>query len=357
MRLQKETISEEEKSMERVYKIIRSEYIRRGEAYPIDIIERELIKATQLSKGNVHALLDQLARKDMDILITEKKQDLGKPIKMINFVSVTERFEKKDVAKQKAKKFLSERLYKTAVEKDRKTSRLKTDAATDKATSSFISSLSSDYSKKQRDADLRREKLKEKEISFSSVTENLKIQIYEIIKKEYIYRMENPEKIPDFYIPISEISSEIELATKITPGELYPILEDLNKTDIEISLEKNPDEPEDKMIRILPFADDNMNYALANFRPVEYSNFRIMVTKTFLKNLKTKKEKKILFQLKKNIPNKTESQKSWIELLDKLHKYYPIYEEEMQRIPDNAKIGKLINTIMNNFEKKQSKVE
>jgi len=359
MRLQKETVSEEEKSMERVYKIIRSEYIRRGEAYPIEIIERELIKATQLSKGNVHSLLEQLAEKDIDILITEEKQDLGKPIKMINFVSVTERFEKKGVAKQKARRYLSERLLETALEKDRKTSRLTSNTEKGEVTNSFISSLSTDYGKKQKDADIRKEKLEKTEISFSSeqLTENLKNQIFEIIKKEYIYRMENPEKTPDFYIPISEISNEIELATKINPGELYPILEDLNKNDIEITLVKNPDEPEDKKIRFLPFSDDNMNYALANFRPDEYSDFRIIVTKSFLKNLKTKKEKKILFQLKKQIPNNTESQKSWIELLDKLHKYYPAYFEQMEKIPDTSKLGKLLDTIIKDFEKKQNLIE
>ena len=359
MRLQKETVSEEEKSMDKVYKIIRSEYIRRGEAYPVEIIERELIKATQLSKGNVYTLLEQLARKDMDIVISEEKQDLGKPIKTINFVSVTERFEKKGVAKQKARRYLSERLLETALEKDRKTSRLTSNSEKGEVTNSFISSLSTDYGKKQKDADIRKEKLKKAEFSFSSehLTENFKHQIIEIIKKEYIYRMENPEKTPDFYIPISEISNEIELVTKINPGELYPILEDLNKNDIEITLVKNPDEPEDRKIRILPFADDNMNYALANFRPDEYSDFRIIVTKSFLKNLKAKKEKKVLFQIKKQIPAESESQKTWIELLDKLHKYYPLYYEQMEKIPDTPKVLNLLNEIIKNFEKKQTMVE
>jgi hypothetical protein len=354
MRLQKETVSEEEKSMERIYKILRNEYIRRGESYPLEIIERELIKATQLSIGNVYALLEELAKKDMNVLISEEKQDLGKPVKMINFVSVTERFEKKGAARQKARRYLSERLLETALEKNRKTSRLTSNSETGKETNSFISSLSSDYGKKQRDAVIRKEKLKKTEISFSSehLTENVKNQIFEIIKKEYIYRMENPEKIPDFYIPISEISNEIELAMKINPGELYPIMEELDKNDIEITLVKNLDEPEDKKIRILPFADDNMNYALANFRPDEYSDFRIIVTKAFLKNLKSKREKRVLFQLKKQIPNNTESQKSWIELLDNLHKYYPAYFEQMEKIPDVSKLGKLIDAIIKDYEKK-----
>ncbi|MFX0080975.1 MAG: hypothetical protein ACFE94_04405 [Candidatus Hodarchaeota archaeon] len=354
MRLQKETVSAEEESMERIYKIIRGEYIRRGDAYPIEIIERELIKATQLSKGNVYALLEQLVKKDMDILIKEEKQDLGKPIKMIDFVSVTERFEKKGVAKQKARRYLSERILEMALEKDRKTSRLTVDAEAGNTTNSFISSLTSDFSKKQKDKELHDEKLKKADISFTSeqFTENLKSVIIQIIKKEYNYRLENPKKMPEFYIPISEISNEIELATRITPGELYPILEDLNKSNIEISLVENPNEPEDKRIRILPFADDNMNYSLVNFRPEEYSKFRIIVTKTFLKNLKAKKEKRVLFQLKKEIPDKTETQKSWIEILSILHIYYPIYTEQLEKIPDSPKLRKNLEAMAKVFEKK-----
>jgi len=354
MRLQKETVSEEEESLDKIYKIIRSEYIRRGEAYPIVIIERELIKATQLSKANVYALLEQLVKKDMDILITEKKKDIGIPIKMIDFVSVTERFEKKGVAKQKARRYLSERLLETALRKERRTSRLSVDPEAAKSTNSFISSLTSDFSKKQKDKEIRKEKLKNAEITFTSeqIIEDLKPQIIKIIKKEYSYRLENYSKFPEFYIPISEISDEIELATGVNPGELYPILEDLNRNDIEISLVENPDEPEDKRIRILPFADDNMNYSLFNFRPDEYLKFRILVTKSFLKNLKTKKEKRILFQLKKEIPDTTETQKSWIELLNILHKYYPIYSEQLEKIPDRLKLKRNLEVMAKVFEKK-----
>ena len=354
MRLQKETVSEEEESLDKIYKIIRSEYIRRGEAYPIEIIERELIKATQLSKTNVYALLEQLVKKDMDILITEKKKDIGIPIKMIDFVSVTERFEKKGVAKQKARRYLSERLLETALRKERRTSRLSVDPEAAKSTNSFISSLTSDFSKKQKDKEIRKEKLKNAEITFTSeqIIEDLKPQIIKIIKKEYSYRLENYSKFPEFYIPISEISDEIELDTGVNPGELYPILEDLNRNDIEISLVENPDEPEDKRIRILPFADDNMNYSLFNFRPDEYLKFRILVTKSFLKNLKTKKEKRILFQLKKEIPDTTETQKSWIELLNILHKYYPIYSEQLEKIPDRLKLKRNLEVMAKVFEKK-----
>ena len=352
MRLQKETVSEEVKSLDKIYKIIRSEYIRRGEAYPIEIIERELIKATQLSKSNVYALLDTLVKKDMDIVIREEKQDLGKPVKMLDFVSVTERFEKKEVAHQKARRYLSERLFETAIEKKAKTSRLGTIEGA-QPTDSFISSLSADYSKKHKDTELFYQKRKESQISFTSegLAENLENQIMQIIRKEYIYRIENPEKTPEFNFTISEISNQIEQATKITPGELYPILDDLDKRDIEFTLIDNPNEPEDKRILFLPFADDNLNFSLANFRPEDYSSFRIIVAKNFIKALKAKREKRSLFHLKKQIPDQTESQKSLLELLNNLYQYYPIYSEQISQLPNTQKLLKKLDTWIKSIER------
>ena len=340
MRLQKETVDEEERNIDKVYKIIRGEYIRRGEAFPIEIIERELIKATQLSKGKVYALLEKLARKDMDILIKEEKKGIEKPIKMIDFVSVTERFEKKVVAQKKARRYLSERIFKRAKEKESKTSRLIKSTEAEQPTDSFISSLSTDYNKKQRDKELFQQKLKETQISFTAedLSEELKDQIMELIKKEYLYRIENPEKTPEFHFPISEIAGQIERKLKINPGEFYPILEDLSNLDIELALIDNPDEPEDKKIKFFPYADENMIYSLAAFRPEEYSSFRIFVTKKFLTALKTKKEKRIIFQLKKVIPDRTEGQKSWLDLLSLLHKHYPMYAEQIINVPNTQKL-------------------
>jgi hypothetical protein len=355
MRLQKETVSEEQKSLERIYNIIRSEYIRRGKAYPLSIIERELIKATQLSKGNVYDLVEELARKDMDVLITEEKQDVGSPIKMINFTSVTERFEKKGVAKQKAKKFLSERLFETALEKQSKTSRLLKSGESDTPTNSFVSSLTTDYGKKQEEKELRNQK--KTAISFGGQTESLKNQIINIIKKEYTFRIERPDKIPELYIPISEISNEIESALRVNPGELYQILEDLHKTDLELILLNNPDEPEDKLIKFLPYSDDNLCYSLTNFRFDEYSKFRALVAKNFVRNIKTKRERRVLNQLKKEIHEENEAQKSWIDLLTILHKFYPLYTEQLNSIPDTEKLIKEIEVVISDYEKRQVQKE
>ncbi len=69
MRIQRETVSGEDKSMDIIYKLIRSEYIRRGEMFPVNILERDMIKSTQLSKGLVYSLLKRLSDRDMNIKI------------------------------------------------------------------------------------------------------------------------------------------------------------------------------------------------------------------------------------------------------------------------------------------------
>ncbi|MFW9827567.1 MAG: hypothetical protein ACFFEY_08250 [Candidatus Thorarchaeota archaeon] len=339
MRLQKETVSEEEKNMDKIYKIIRSEYIRRGEAYPLEIIERELIKATQLSKRNVYEMIEDLAKKDMDILITEKKKGLERPVKMINFVSVTERFEKKEVARKKARQYLSQRLFETALEKKSKTSRLLAGVEDEQPSNSLISSLSTDYNRKQKDKEKYQQKLKTTQISFTTGTNKEIIdQIIQILRKEYRYRIENPEKIPDFYLSFSEIAYQIERATRINPGELYTILSELSTQDVELELIENPEDSKDKKIRFIPFSDESMIYSLANFRPNEYSEIKKRISKNFEKALKSKKEKRTLFQLKKNIPEQTEMQHAMLELLNNLYKYYPLYIERLNHVPNTQKL-------------------
>ncbi|MFX1321572.1 MAG: hypothetical protein ACFFAQ_08010 [Promethearchaeota archaeon] len=357
MRLQKELVYDEEKNIEKIYKIIRSEYIRRGETFPIEILERELIKATRLSKTNVYNLIEQLASKDMNILITERKEEFGKPVKFLDFTSVTERFDRKGKAQEKAKKFLAQRLYETSLAKKSRKSRLKTISESEKASDQLIASLTTNYIKKQVD-EKKIEKVKEEAKLTAdlkvNLTDTLQNQLLEMIKTEYFYRIENNDKFLDFSIPISEISDQIELNTRITPGELYPILENLSNIDVEFTLIDNPDEPEDKKIKFLPFADDNMNFSLANFRPEEYAKFRIHVSKNFYRALKAKKEKRTLFQLKKEISDKTEGQKSWYNLVDNLYKYYPLYVERLISIPNRTKLNNQIRKMIKTDEKKNS---
>ncbi len=357
MRLQKELVYDEEKNIEKIYKIIRSEYIRRGEAFPIEILERELIKATRLSKSNVYSLVEQLATKDMDILINERKEEFGTPVKFIDFTSVTERFDRKGKAQEKAKKYLAKRLYETSLAEKSEKSRLRAVSESEKASDQLIASLTTNYAKKQVDEQEMKKVKEDAKITKDlkvKLTDALKNQLLQMIKDEYFYRIENNEKFLDLYIPISEISDQIELNTRITPGELYPILERLSSADLELVLIENPDEPEDKKIKFLPFSDDSMNFSLANFRPEEYAKFRVHVTKNFHRALKTKREKRVIYQLKKEVSDKNEDQKSWFNLLDNLYKYYPLYAEKLSSVPNTTKLRNQLRKMEEFYERKRT---
>ncbi len=346
MRLQKETVKEEEEEMDIIYRLIKSEYIRRGEEYPLEILEREFIKATKLSKGEIYSIVKRLDIQKVDVSVTRKRDKSGKVVQMVDFLSVTEQFEKKGIAEKKAKRFLSRKLIETTAAKERKALSVTQPLEKDKASDQFIASLATNYTKKREEKELIEEKAK-KEVAFTDkkLPDYLKNQILDILKKEYIYRVENPESYPDFHYPISHIVNQISMATRISIGEIYPILERLSKSDLELNLIKNPEEPEDKKIKFFSIADDEISYALANFRPEEYSEVRIKVIKKFVPLLKQKTTSTILASIKRKIPNQTESQKAWRTLLDNLNSYYQSFTKELLTLPDFKKLPKIINKL------------
>ncbi|MFX1446560.1 MAG: hypothetical protein ACFFCG_00325 [Promethearchaeota archaeon] len=350
IRLQKETVNQEQESMDIIYKLIRSEYIRRGDGFPLEILDRELIRATRLSKNNVYALVEDLANLDMNISLTEKIDEHGRIQKIIDFSSVLEKFNKKAIAQKKAKKYLSDRLYTTMTSK--KPKKLELHASTDniKASNQFLSSLSTDYTKKQKDILSLEQKQRDLSIPFTQneIPNSLKNAILDLLKKEYTYRIENREKYPDFNYSISEIASEIQMETRITLGQLYPILENISERDIELELIKNPDEPEDRKINFFPIADDDLCYALANFRPEVFTRIRVKVINNFYKILNRKKAKTFFSKLKKDIGDKTEEQKVWNNIYKDLNNYYPIYTEEVEKV----KLGTGLLKIIKLFPKK-----
>ena len=344
IRLQKETVDQEEQSMDRIYKLLRSEYLRRGDGFPLEILERELVRATKLSKNNIYALVGSLAKSNMNIILKDKKDDQGRYQKYVDFTSILEKFDKKGVAQKKAKKYLSDRLFTTMRSDKSKQLDLHVDTTQNKASDQFISSLTSDYTKKQEDELSFERKQKDASLSFTQkeIPQALKNNIIEILKKEYAYRIENLEKNPDFHYCISEIASEIQLETRITPGQLYPLLESIAADDLELSLEKNPEEPEDKRIIFFPIADDNLSHTLANFRPEAYKKIRIKITKNFSKFLNRKKSIAIFPKLSKQIGENTEVQRAWNEIYKMLNKFYPKYVEIVERIRLGVELPKIL---------------
>jgi len=218
-----------------------------------------------------------------------------------------------------------------------------------KASDQFISSLTTDYTKKQNDELSFEQKQKNISISFTQkeIPAVLKNEILDILKKEYAYRIENQEKYADFNYSISEIASQIQMETRITPGQLYPILENISEGDIELDLIKNPDESEDKRINFYPIADDDLSYALANFRPEVYQKIRNKIIKNFIKLLKRKKTRAAFSKLRKEIGDKTEEQKAWNSVFKILNKYYPVYVEEVEKL----KLGTGLQSIIKLFPK------
>ena len=344
IRLQKETVDQEEQSMDIIYKLLKSEYLRRGEGFPLEILERELIRATKLSKNNIYFMVESLAKGNLNIIMTDIKNDQGRYQKFVDFTSILEKFDKKEVAKKKAKKYLSDRLFTTMTAKKPEQLDLHVDTNQNKASNQFISSLTSDYTKKQKDELAFEQKQKDISLSFTQkeIPQTLKENIIEILKKEYAYRIENLEKFSDFHYCISEIASEIQLETRITPGQLYPLLEKIATNDLELSLVKNPDEPEDKRINFFPIADDDLSHTLANFRPEEFEKIKIKVTKLFFKFLNRKKSKAIFTKLRKQIGENTEEQKAWNEIYKIFNNVYPKYVEIVERIRLGVELPKIL---------------
>jgi len=352
LRLQKETVSEEEKSMDIVYKLLRNEYVRRGEKYPVEILERELIKSTHLSKSILYSLIHRLAKKDINIELIEKKDEFGRKILWINFISVVGRkFDSKKVSDKKAREFLSKKFLESISVDKKERSQLIKNLQSGKTKNPFIESLTNNYQEKEK-AEKATQKVKPIQFKQDHLTRNLKEILIEIIKEEYNYRIETPDRYESFYIPISEISTEIEKRTKITPGELYPIIDNLD--DLELKLIKNPEEKEDKLIKFIPISDDNMNYSLANFRPEEYKKVKEVSTKNFVEAIKNKKTKRSITKLKEPIPGRTQYQKDWTDVLTRLHKHHDLYQKYAVKPPSNvSKILKIIDSFINVYENKQ----
>lgn len=343
MRIQKEIVKEEEKSMETILKILRNEFIRRGEAFPIDLIEKELIKASQLSKGIVYSIIRKIDDKKVDFRVITRQEKEGTERKYAEFTSITEKFQKKGEAAKKARHYLSEQLVETLQKQPGDAMQLQKKIDKEKASDKFIQSLSTNFSKKVISEQEHTESIKEKTVSFTKEhDEFLEDRIIKLIKKEYIYRIENPEQYPEYKFLISEIAPIIELETKVSSGVLYPLLEELNKSNLELNLLDNKENPDDKFINFIPHWDFDIDNYYINFHPEDYSKTVIYYYKKLASCLTQPKYLDILKSISKKIKNENELQESLNSFYDKLIKYYPKFEKELKRVPDKGKLIKLL---------------
>ncbi len=220
--------------------------------------------------------------------------------------------------------------------KERRTTQISTkDLKKGKATDQFISSLATGFSKKQQALEQEKKVKSEKTSTLFKIeilSEELKDKIKSIIKKEYMFRMENYERFPEIYIPISQITGAIGAATKIS--NVYEILEEFEKKDAEIKLIDNLETPGDKKIQLLPIFDFHLSNSLEQFRPELYQKFKMDLFKILIKNLKTKKTNTVIANLKRNMPKQNEKQIAIVDLLTMLQNFYPAYDKELKYVPD-----------------------
>ncbi len=343
MRIQKEIVKEEEKSIETILKILRNEFIRRGEAFPIDLIEIELIKASQLSKGIVYSIIRKIDDKKVDFRVIIRQEKEGTERKYAEFTSITEKFQKKGKAAKKARHYLSEQLVESLQKQPGDTMQLQKKIDKEKASDKFIQSLSTDFSKKLISEQEHTESIKDRTVSFVKERDMiLEDEIINLIKNEYIYRIENPEQYPEYRLLISDIAPIIEQETKVSPGILYPLLEKLNKSNLELNLLDNKENPVDKYISFIPHWDFDIDDYLVNFHPEEYSKIIILYYKKLISCLEQPKHLDALKSISKNFKKENDLQESLNSLYNKLIKYYPEYEKKLKSVPDNKKLIKLL---------------
>jgi len=352
IRIQKEIVKEEEKSMETILKILRNEFIRRGEVFPIDLIEIELIKASQLSKGIVYSIIRKIDDKTVDFRVLTRQEKGGTERKYAEFTSITEKFQKKGEATKKARHYLTEQLVESLQKQPGNAIQLQKKIDKEKASDKFIQSLTTDFTKKVMSEQEYTESIKGRTVSFiQERNEFIEDRIINLIKKEYIYRIENTEQYPEYKLLISEMAPLIEQETKVSSGILYPLLEELTKSNLELNLLDNKENPADKIITFVPYWDFDIDYHLKNFYPQKYSKIIILYYKKLISCLEQQNHLDVLKSISKNFKKENDLQESLNSLYNKLIKYYPKFEKELKRVPDDKKLIKQLEKYATVIEK------
>ncbi|MBD3353294.1 MAG: hypothetical protein GF364_17570 [Candidatus Lokiarchaeota archaeon] len=284
MRIAEETVIKEDKSMAIVTKFLKREFIRRGTKYNVDEIEPQLLAITGLTKGLVHSLLTRISDKYLDINLMIEEED-GQEVKYIEFISITEKYQRSGVSRSRAQKYMTSRLIDT-LGKDKKRIRLadsKKKITEVSEREQFLSALGSGFYKKVKDNESRdienvSDALKttfDKEVD--EVTAEV---IYEMIKREYIRRVTHPISFNDeeCAIKISEIADDVYKATKISAGTLYPLMDSWAQENWNIQFLDQWDEYGDKDLDKLtvegdhyidfnPISDFEISEAVQKYRP------------------------------------------------------------------------------------------
>lgn len=281
LRIEKETIDKEDRAMEIITKFLKREFIKRGQKFPINEIEPQLLAITDLPKGVVHSLLHRIPDKYIDIEMVVEETDEGK-VKYIDFISITEKYQSGKHGDKRSQQFMRSKLVDT-LGHNRKRIRL-TDSKkkiTDvEERETFLSALGSGYRKKVIEQEKRAKDGKTRETlekSFDKEIDRVTGDvIYEIIKREYIYRISHPAEysFEQCRIKVSEISGDVFRATKVSAGTLYPLMAKWSEENWNIQLldlngnrTSSINDSTDYYVDFNPITDFEISDAVLQYRP------------------------------------------------------------------------------------------
>jgi hypothetical protein len=338
MRIAKESVDAQDKSMEIILKFLKQEYIRKGTKFSLNKVEPQLLAVTNLQKGVIMSLIKRISDKYMDIQVTTE-QTINGTEKFIDFISILEKYESSKTGTEKVKKFMSDRLTSTLSQNKKKISLTKKKITDVKERESFLTALDSGYRKKIKDEKKMESVTYSNELASTvdKIDPDTKDVVLALIKNIYIDRA-GMSDIADPRIQISEISQEIFEATRVNPGLIFPLLMEMSKSDWNIKvydLDDNPDTKDDLFIDFFPIDDFNMYNILLRKKPEKLKPLKEMLW-TWLINSTTTDKKYIINTIQTDnikkikkikdfnvyLPENYSSEVFYSQLLDYFNKFY-----------------------------------
>ena len=237
-------MDKEDRSMETCLKFLKREFIRRGEKFCINDVIPQLRQLTALPNSVVWSLVRRLNDRYMDVQLTEEIDEMGKKLVYLDFIPITERYQGDKNAETRANTYMRERFTSLIGARQRKKITLsKKNLSSSKQSDLFVQALSVQYGRKIKDEELiKKSRESEQLVIDQTIDTDTKDLIYDLVKKEYMRRINSPSEFPEIRFKISDIAGMVEEATRVSPGRLYPLLKDMAAENWNFTLSAEKDE-------------------------------------------------------------------------------------------------------------------
>jgi hypothetical protein len=287
MRIAKQSVDKEDKDMDIILKYLRREYIRRGQKFAVRDVESHLISISNLQRGQIHSVIDEISNKYIDVVVTTEKSG-----KFVDFVNITDKYESSKKGESKAEKLMRERLSDTlSIKKKQKKLAVQKDNVTKvEERSAFLTALDSSFQKRVQDEKKAKKTTISKEFktSIEDVDQDTIDLIMSLMKNEYLHRL-NRREFADPRIKISEIADKVFETTKLSPGLLYPLLKKISDEDWNVTVETSGTEG-DAYLSFTPIDDWEMYNSIRAKRPEELIGLKTQLWTWLIDSTKNKKQ-------------------------------------------------------------------